>query len=64
MNRGFLIYERDSRFILSKSPTPADLRASITDDETHNTSIISFSTYEEALSKAEELIGEMRPSNC
>lgn len=64
MNRGFLIYEMDSRFILMKVPTPTDPRVSIRDDETHNTSILSFPTYEDALSKAEELIGEMRPSNC
>lgn len=56
MNRGFLIYERGSRFVLFKRPTPADIRGAICDEPRYATDEVTFDSYEEALKRATELI--------
>lgn len=61
MNRGFIVFESDSKFILSKFPTPADSRLSITDDIVHNSSSIEFQTWDEAIAKVKRLCNWKNP---
>ena len=56
MNRGFLIYEYDAKFVLQKVPTPADTRASIIDVVQPDTSRREFDTYDQAIQEAKTLI--------
>tara|TARA_Y100000034_G_C6753843_1_gene335311 strand:- start:135 stop:566 length:432 start_codon:yes stop_codon:yes gene_type:complete len=56
MNRGFLIFEEDAKFVLLKVATPADPRTAITDEVVPNTSRLEFATYCAAMDKAQLLI--------
>ena len=56
MNRGFLIYEHDAKFVLHKIPTPTDTRSAIVDSVQPNASSIKFDTYDQAVQEAKSLI--------
>jgi hypothetical protein len=56
MNRGFLIFEADAKFVLLKVPTPADSRTAITDEVVPDTSRLEFDTFCVAMDKAKLLI--------
>lgn len=55
MNKGFLIYQNDTTFVLKKIPTPADSRHAITDEVVSDTSVIACDSFNEAISKAKKL---------
>ena len=56
MNRGFLIYESDAKFVLAKFPTPADPRTAITEEVLPDTSRLEFNTFVMAMEEAKLLI--------
>lgn len=56
MNRGFIIYENNAKFVLLKVPTPADPRTAITDEVTSNASRLEFETFSMAMDQAKLLI--------
>jgi len=55
MNRGFLIFEAGTKFVLTKLPTPADPRPAITDEVKANTSELEFDSWDAAVAKAKYL---------
>lgn len=56
MNRGFLIYEHDAKFVLHKISTPADTRTAIIDEVQSDTSRREFDTYDQAIQEAKTMI--------
>lgn len=56
MNRGFLIYEHDAKFVLQKTPTPTDTRTAIVDAVQPDASRRKFDTYDQAMQEAKTLI--------
>lgn len=56
MNRGFLIYEHDAKFVLQKVATPTDTRTAIIDAVQPDASRREFDSYDQAMQEAKTLI--------
>ena len=56
MNKGFLIFEDNAKFVLCKIPTPADTRAVITEEIVSDASRLLFDSFVSALSQAKVMI--------